>query len=219
MYTGPDEDIPTRTAVAAVEHAIWKLLDAEGMAGLNSARPPTSVRPLVPLVGDGDAWREMRTMLMAYKEERGDLRVPDAGALGARMRRARLQSGLGDTAEEQWLTGQSFEWEVDRASRAERNMHSRQWPVVKDMIARLKDHDGEWPRGWNVAAAVKRGPYGVARAERAKESVLQNRWAITVSNYGGVSLDQAKRVHVAALRGRRRGMTFRTGDQRSAGWG
>lgn len=38
FYTGPDGDIPTRMAVAAVEHAIWKLYDAEGMAGV--AYPP-----------------------------------------------------------------------------------------------------------------------------------------------------------------------------------
>lgn len=219
FYTGPDGDIPTRMAVAAVEHAIWKLFDAEGMAGLSSAKPTTSVLPLVPLVGDSDEWREMRTGLLAYKEERGDLRVPDGGTLGLRMRQVRLQRGLGDTAEEQWLTIQGFEWEADGASRAERNLCARQWPLVKTMIAWLEDNDGEWPRSFNVTASVKRGTDGVVRAARAKENILRQRWVRTVNKYGGVSLDHAKRIHAAALRGRRRGMTFRTGHPQPAGRG
>ncbi|KAK1870186.1 hypothetical protein I4F81_012648 [Pyropia yezoensis] len=143
-YVGPHGDLPTRMAVAAVERAVWKVLDDAGMTGLNSALPPISVLPLTPFVReDSDQWRAVRTELMVYKEERGDMRVHDGCSLGARMRRVRLERGLGDAAEEQWLTDEGFDWEPDQESREKRNLCARQWHLVRDMIAWMETNDGE----------------------------------------------------------------------------
>lgn len=195
-------------AVAAVERAVWKVLDDAGMTGLNSALPPIAVLPLTPFVReDSDQWRAVRTELMVYKEERGDLRVHDGCSLGARMRQVRLERGLGDVAEEQWLTDQGFDWEPDQESRAERNMCARQWPLVRDMIAWMETNDGEWPRNFRVAQLQAKGFSAATRATRIAGNALRSRWTTMRRVYGGVSLDHAKRIEAAAVRGRSRGMT------------
>eukprot|EP00170_Pyropia_yezoensis_P002307 contig_9675_g2311 len=215
-YTGPDGDIPIRMAVAAVEYAIWELFHAHGMAAMNSMTPSVSAVPLVPIVGDTDEWRKLRAELVAYKEEHGDMCVTNRQAradwkrLANRVHHVRLQRGLGDPAEEQWLTGQGFEWDADRASRTERGLQARQWPVVKDVITWFENHNGDLPRRISQAAQDKIGG-GVELAARKAEDRLRRRWTDTIRIYGGVSLDHAKLINAAFLRGRGKGITFRTG--------
>lgn len=204
-YVGPHGDLPTRIVVAAVERAVWKVLDDAGMAGLNSAVLPISVLPLTPFVReDSDQWRAFRTELRAYKEERGDLRVLDGCTLGARMRQVRLERGLGDTAEEQWLTDQGFDWEADQESRAERNQCARQWPLVRDMIAWMETNGRNWPRTFRVAKA--KGVGGATRTARIAGNALRSRWTTMRRVHGGVSLNHAKRIDTASVRVRRRGV-------------
>ncbi|KAK1858572.1 hypothetical protein I4F81_001173 [Pyropia yezoensis] len=204
-YTGPDGDIPIRLAVTAVDQAVYRVLEEHGMAALNNKRPSVSAVPLVPIVGDTDEWRKLRAKLVAYKEEHGDMRVADmAGPLTARVQNVRLQRGLGYPAEEQWLTDQGFEWEADRASRAERGLHRRQWPLVKAMIAWLESHRGDLP------LTLSRGPSRQSDRHAGREATkagdfLRKRWDKSIRIYGGVSLDHAKRINAAFLRGRGRG--------------
>ncbi|KAK1865044.1 hypothetical protein I4F81_007579 [Pyropia yezoensis] len=201
-YTGPDGDIPIRMAVAAVERAVYRLLEGHGIAALNNNTPSLSAVPLVPIVGDTDEWRKLRAELVAYKEKNGDMRIGDTkGRLGTRLHIVRLQRGLGDPAEEQWLTDQDFEWEADRASRAERALHARQGPLVKDMIAWLENHGGELPMSFTPRPSNKR-LRGDELESRRVAARLYNRWTNMIRTYGGVSLDHAKRVNAAFLRGR-----------------
>lgn len=202
-YTGPDGDIPIRMAVAAVERAIYRVLEGHGMAALNNNTPSLSAVPLVPIVGDTREWRKQRAALETCKEEHGDLRVAEHhGASRTRLHHVRLQRGLGDPAEEQWLTDQGFQWEADRASRAERSLHLRQWPVVKDMITWLENHNGDMPVRWQQPKRCDKRVQGAELKERMAENRLRCRWEHTIRNYGGVSLDHAQRINAAFLRGR-----------------
>ncbi|KAK1859883.1 hypothetical protein I4F81_002475 [Pyropia yezoensis] len=202
-YTGPDGDIPIRMAVAAVERAIYRLLEACGMAALNKLTPTVSAVPLVPLVMDTREWRKQRAALETCKEEHGDLRVAEHHRPSrTRLHHVRLQRGLGDPAEEQWLTDQGFQWEADRASRAERSLHLRQWPVVKDMITWLENHNGDMPVRWQQPKRCDKRVQGAELKERMAGNRLRCRWEFAIRTYGGVSLDHAQRINAAFLRGR-----------------
>ncbi|KAK1868126.1 hypothetical protein I4F81_010621 [Pyropia yezoensis] len=202
-YTGPDGDIPIRMAVAAVERAVYRLLEGHGMAALNNNTPSLSALPLVPIVRDTREWRKQRAALETCKEEHGDLRVAEHhGASRTRLHHVRLQRGLGDPAEEQWLTDQGFQWEADRASRAERSLHLRQWPVVKDMITWLENHNGDMPVRWQQPKRCDKRVQGAELKERMAGNRLRCRWELTIRSYGGVSLDHAQRINAAFLRGR-----------------
>ncbi|KAK1861109.1 hypothetical protein I4F81_003693 [Pyropia yezoensis] len=201
-YTGPDGDIPIRMAVTAVEQAVYRVLEEHGMAALNNKRPSVSAVPLVPIVRDTDEWRKLRAKLVAYNEDNGDMRVADmAGPLNTRVHNMRLQRGLGDPAEEQWLTDQGFEWKADRASRAERGLHRRQWPLVKAMIAWLESHEGDLPLTLSRGPIRKSGRHAGREATKAGD-LLRKRWDHTIRVYGGVSLDHAKRINAAFFRWR-----------------
>ncbi|KAK1866655.1 hypothetical protein I4F81_009171 [Pyropia yezoensis] len=180
-------------AVTAVEQAVYRVLEEHGMAARNSKRPSVSAVPLVPVVGDTDEWRKLRAKLVVYKEENGDMRVADmTGPLSTRVHNMRLQRGLGDPAEEQWLIDQGFEWEADRARRAERGLHRRQWPLVKAMIAWLESHEGDLPLRLPRALRLPQGPSRQSGQHAEREAMtagdrLRKRWVHSIRIYGGAS--------------------------------
>lgn len=196
-YEGPNGELPTRMAVSRVEHDLWAVFAEEGRA-LNANAPTHTVRPVTPIVGDNAKWSELHAVFMMFKADRGDMLIPDAGALGRMAQIVRLQRGLGDAAEEEMLTQAGFDWAADRRSRAERNLHSFQCPLVRDMLSWAKDK-GSFPMYRNRHV---RG--GSGTPEQRKEHCLRDRWGNMLRQKGGVSLVHAKRLNRAFLYGRQR---------------